>query len=129
MILDTESWMNVRRFGALHAACATYVVIARECGCDWVTVRKYLAEDAPSVPPAAPSWAGTQPQLITPFIGVVETWLRTDITLKASVIHERLVTEHGFSRHYQRVKMFVAEARPRIAAELGQSTSRSRTHR
>ena len=47
MILDTESWMNIRRFRALHDAGATYAEIGRECGCDWRTVRKYLAEDAP----------------------------------------------------------------------------------
>ena len=46
--------MNIRRFRALHAAGATYAEIARECGCDWRTVRKYLAEDAVSAPPAAP---------------------------------------------------------------------------
>ena len=34
------------------------------------------------------------------------------------MVHERLVAEYGFSGHYQRVKMFLAEARPRIAAEL-----------
>jgi hypothetical protein len=34
------------------------------------------------------------------------------------VVHERLVAEYGFTGHYQRVKMFLAEARPRIAAEL-----------
>ena len=47
MILDTESWMNIRRFRALHAAGATFVEIGRECGCDWRTVRKDLDEDAP----------------------------------------------------------------------------------
>lgn len=56
--------------------------------------------------------------MITPFVGVVEAWLRKDITLKGSVIHERLVAEHGFTGSYQRVKMFLAQARPRIAAEL-----------
>ena len=118
MILDTESWMNIRRFRALHAVGATYAEIARECGCDWRTVRKYLAEDAASVPPTAPPRAGTQSKLITPFVGVIEAWLRADIGLKGSVIHERLVVEHGFTGNYQRVKMFLAEARPRIAAEL-----------
>ena len=112
--------MNVRRFRALRAAGATYAEIARECGCDWRTVRKYLAEDAPSVPPTSPSRAGTQPKLITPFAGVIETWLRADITLKASVVHERLVAEYGFTGNYQRTKMFIAEARPRIAAELAE---------
>jgi transposase len=110
--------MSVRRFRALHAAGATYAEIARECSCDWRTVRKYLAEDAPSVPPAAPSRAGTQPRVITALIPVVEAWLRADPTLKGSVIHERLVTEYGFTGHYQRVKVFLAEARPRIVSEL-----------
>jgi hypothetical protein len=36
------------------------------------------------------------------------------------VIHERLVAELGFAGSYQRVKMFLAEARPRIAAELAE---------
>jgi transposase len=83
MILDTESWMNIRRFRALHAAGATFVEIGRECGCDWRTVRKYLAEDASSVPPAAPSRAGSQPQLITPFVSLVEAWVRADVSIKA----------------------------------------------
>lgn len=103
--------MNVRRFRALHAAGVSYAEIARECGCDWRTVRKYLAQDAGSVPPSAPSRAGTQPRVITPFVEVIERWLRADVTLKASVIHERLVAEQGFTGHYQRVKMFVAVAR------------------
>ena len=110
--------MNIRRFRTLHAAGATYAEIARECGVDWRTVRKYLSEDAVSVPPSAPSRAGTQPKVITPFVGVVEAWLRADVTLKGSVIHERLVDQYGFTGNYQRVKMFLAEARPRMAAEL-----------
>ena len=118
MILDTESWMNIRRFRALHEAGATYVEIGRECGCDWRTVKKYLVEDAASVPPSSPPRAGTQPRLIDPFVPLIEVWLRADLRLKGTVIHERLVAEHGFTGDYQRVKMFLAEARPRIAAEL-----------
>jgi len=121
MILDTESWMNIRRFRALHAAGATFAEIGRECGCDWRTVRRYLAEDAASVPPSGPSRAGCQPLLITPFMPVIEAWLRADLRLKGTVIHERLVTEYGFTGHYQRVKMFLAEARPRIAVELAET--------
>ena len=113
--------MNVRRFRALHAAGATYAEIARECGVDWRTVRKYLAEDSPSAPPAAPSRVGSQPKVITPWAGVIEAWLRADVTLKGSVVHERLVTEHGFTGSYQRVKMFLVEARPRIAVELAEA--------
>src|SRR3954452_2008056 len=104
MILDSESWMNVRRFRVLHAAGATYAEIARECGVDWRTVRKYLAEDASSVPPTAPPRAGSQLRVITAFVGVIEAWLGNDITLKGSVIHERLVAQHGFTGSYQRVK-------------------------
>ncbi len=119
MILDTESWMNIRRFRALHEAGATYAEIGRECGLDWRTVCKYIEQDAPSVPPpAGPPRVGSQPKVITPFVGVVEAWLRADITLKATVIHERLVAEHGFTGNYQRTKMLLVEARPRIAAEL-----------
>lgn len=118
MILDAESWMNIRRFRVLHEAGASYAEIARECRVDWRTVKKYLAEDGVALPPSAPSRAGTQPQKIAGFTQLVDAWLRKDITMKASVIHERLVNEHGFTGHYQRVKMYVAEARPRIADEL-----------
>jgi hypothetical protein len=93
MILDTESWMNIRRFRALHEAGATFAEIGLECGCDWRTVRRYLAEDAVSVPPEGPSRAGTQPLLITPFIPLVEGWLRADLRIKGTVVHERLVAE------------------------------------
>jgi len=51
---------------------------------------------------------------------VIESWLRADLALKGTVIHERLVAEHGFTGNYQRVKMFLAEARGRIAAELAE---------
>lgn len=117
MILDAESWMNIRRFKALRDAGATYAEIAAEVGCDWRTVRKYLAADASRVPPVAPPRRGTQPRRIEPLIGVVQAWLRADITLKGSVIHG-LVAGYGFDASYQRVKMFLAEARPRIAAEV-----------
>ena len=50
-------------------------------------------------------------------LGMIEAWLRADITLKASVIHERLGAEHGFTGHYQRTKMHLAGAGPLIAAE------------
>lgn len=114
--------MNVRRFRSLHAAGATYAEIARECGCNWRTVKKYLAGDAAIVPPSVPSRAGTQPRVITEaFAALIEAQLRADITVKAAVIHERLVAERGFTGHYQRVKVFCAEARPRIAAELAET--------
>src|SRR5687768_16054038 len=118
MILDAESWMNIRRFRALRDAGATYTEIAAEVGCDWRTVKKYLAPDAENTPPRATSRKGSQPRRIDPLVGVVEAWLRVDIELRASVIHERLVDQYGFVGSYQRVKLFVRELRPRIAAEL-----------
>src|SRR6266508_2538278 len=42
------------------------------------------------------------------------TWRRRQPKLKASVIHERLVAEHGFTGHYQRVKVYVRENRARL---------------
>ncbi len=118
MIVDEVTWMNIRRFRALHERGACYAEIARECGVDWRTVRKYLAEDALVTPPAAPPRAGTQPRVIAPFVNVVEAWVRADPSVLGSVVHERLVAEYGFTGSYQRVKMFLAEARPRIVAEL-----------
>lgn len=112
--------MNIRRYRSLHAAGATYAEIALECGVDWRTVKKYLAADAPLTPPAAPSRAGTQPRAITPELELlIRSWLAKDIELKASVIHERLVDEHGFTGHYQRVKMACQVLRPAVAAALG----------
>ena len=108
MILDPESWMDIRRFRALREAGVSIAEIARETGHDWKTVKKYLAAEAPASPPAAPSRAGTQPRKIDAFIGVVDGWLRRDVRLRASVIFERLVAEYGFDGHYQRVKMYVA---------------------
>jgi transposase len=118
MILDAETWMNIRRFRALHERGATYAEIAAEVGCDWRTVKKYIDAGATSVPPRGPSRRGCLPQAVAPFTGVIDAWLRGDVTLRASVIHERLVAEHGFTSSYQRVKVYVAGARPRIAAEL-----------
>lgn len=110
--------MNIRRFRALHESGASYAEIAHECGCDWRTVKKYLEIDGVALPPRAPSRAGSQPRAIAPFAERVDAWLRADVTLRGSVIHERLVASYGFTGSYQRVKMYLAEARPRIAAEL-----------
>jgi transposase len=129
MILDAESWMNIRRFRALHDAGATYTEIAAEVGCDWRTVKKYLAPDAETAPPRATSRKGTQPRRIDPLVGVVEAWLRSDIELRACLIHERLVDQYGFTGSYQRVKLFVRELRPRIAAELSDENPLRGLHR
>jgi transposase len=116
--------MNIRRFKALHEAGATYADIARECGCDWRTVRRYLAEDAPTHPPRGTSRAGTQPRAITDEVAaLIEEMLRADITIAVSVIHERLATERAVTVNYQRVKIYCRTARPLIADELGAEDS------
>jgi transposase len=108
MILDAESWMNIRRFRTLYEQGATYAEIAAEVGCDWRTVKKYIDAGATSVPPRGPSRKGCLPPAIAPFAGVIDAWLRSDVTLRASVVHERLAAEHGFTSSCQRVKVYVA---------------------
>ncbi|WP_324768203.1 IS21-like element helper ATPase IstB [Streptomyces kunmingensis] len=57
--------------------------------------------------------------MIDEFAPLVDAMLRAEVLMKAAVIHERLVTEYGFTGNYQRVKLYVQEARPRVAEELG----------
>src|SRR5215218_295489 len=113
MILSQERWMNLRAFKALADAGATWAEIARETGYDWRTVKRYLSAEASSSPPA-PAKRGPGPRKIDPYAHLVDAWLRTQPRLKASVIHERLVAEHGFCGHYQRVKVYVRENRARL---------------
>jgi transposase len=115
MILSQERWMNLRAFKALADAGATWAEIARETGCDWRTVKRYLTADAPATPPA-PAKRGPGPRKIDPYAHLVDAWLQTQPRLRASVIHERLVAEYGFDGHYQRVKVYVREARARVTA-------------
>lgn len=60
---------------------------------------------------------------------LIGAWLAEDLSLRASVIHERLVADYGFDGHYQRVKLYVAEARERIAVQLGERAPLSGLHR
>src|ERR671923_226302 len=115
MILSQEQWMNLRAFKALAEAGATWAEIARETGYDWRTVKRYLSADALVAPPA-PARRGPGPRLIDPYAHLVDTWLRRQPKLKASGIWERLVAEHGFPGHYQRVKVYVREHRARLTA-------------
>jgi len=55
MTVDSESGMNIRRFRALHNAGVTYAEIARECGCDWRTVRRRRC--APLTPAPCRGWS------------------------------------------------------------------------
>ena len=69
-------------------------------------------------PPRAPSRAGCQLQVITPLAVLIETELRSDVSLKGSVIYESLVAEHSFTGHCQRVEMHLATVRPLSQDEL-----------
>lgn len=129
MILPVEAWMDLRRYKPLRDAGATWREIADEVGLDWRTVKRYLSSDAPCGPPVAPSRRGAVARKIDALAPVVDAWLATDARLKASVIHERLVAEHGFDGHYQRVKLYVAEARDRLAREGDAGSSLSGLHR
>jgi transposase len=130
VVLEAERWLALRRFRVLRESGATISEIARETGLNWRTVKKYLESDAPPAPPELPSRADLGNKVIKPFAHIVDAWLRAELLLKGTVIHERLVGEYGFTGNYQRVKMYVQEARPRIAQELGFTPSElARLHR
>ncbi len=129
MILPVEAWMDLRRYKPLRDAGATWREIADEVGLDWRTVKRYLSSDAPCGPPVAPSRRGTVTRKIDALAPVVDAWLVADSRMKASVIHERLVAEHGFDGHYQRVKLYVAEVRERLAREGDAESGLTGLHR
>jgi transposase len=129
VILPVEAWMDLRRYKPLRDAGATWREIADEVGLDWRTVKRYLSTDAPSGPPRAPSRRGCVTRKIDALAPVVDAWLAADPRLKASVIHERLVAEHGFDGHYQRVKLYVAGARQRLARDSDADERLSGLHR
>lgn len=106
--------MDLRAYRALRDAGATWAEIARESGYDWRTVKRYLGPDAPDRPPRQ-SPRRTQPRLVDPYTQVIDAMLVNQPRLRATVIHERLVAEHGFAGSYQRVKLYVADRRPQLA--------------
>jgi len=117
VVLDAERWLELRRFRALRDAGLSVSEIARETGLHRRTVRKYLNAELGQAPQrAAPA---KRPLVVEPFAHVIDAWLRAELLLKGTVIHERLVEQYGFTGNYQRVKLYLQQARPRIAAELG----------
>jgi transposase len=112
MLLHQETWMNIRAFKNLRQGGSSLAAIARETGCDWRTVRKYLAEDA-TTPPAVTARTHP-PKVIEPYRAVIDGWLAQEPSLAGTVIYERLVADYGFSNSYQRVKLYLQEARPRV---------------
>ena len=105
--------MNIRAMRSLKTAGASWADIARETGCDYRTVKKYLAEGSPASPPAAKR-VQHPPKVIEPYATIIDGWLEAEPLLRGTVIHERLVKDHGFAHSYQRVKMYLAEARDRV---------------
>ena len=61
--------------------------------------------------------------MIAAYAPVIDARLRAEVLSKGTVIHERLVAQYGFTGNYQWVKMYLQEARPRIAAQLGYTPS------
>ena len=117
MVLDAERWLELRRFRALRDAGLSISEIARETGLHRRTVRKYLNAEVGQAPQRATR--PRRPLAVDAFAHVIDAWLRAELLLKGTVIHERLVEQYGFAGNYQRVKLYLQEARPRIAAELG----------
>ena len=117
MLLSTEEWMDLRAFRALRDAGASWAEIAQETGHDWRTVKKYLAPDAPDRPPAVTACRPTRRKLIDDYTPLIDEMLKKERRLRATVIHQRLVAEHGFGGSYQRTKLYVSEARERLWPE------------
>jgi transposase len=117
VVLDAERWLELRRFRALRDAGLSISEIARETGLHRRTVRKYLNAEVGQAPQRATR--PRRPLAVDAFAHVIDAWLRAELLLKGTVIHERLVEQYGFAGNYQRVKLYLQEARPRIAAELG----------
>ena len=101
--------MNLRAFRKLKDSGASLALIARETGCDYRTVKKYLDHDASGLPPKRASVVHP-PKVIEPYAELIDEWLRKEPRLRGTVIHQRLVADYGFTHSYQRVKMYLAEA-------------------
>ncbi|MEU6278661.1 IS21 family transposase [Streptomyces populi] len=120
MVLDPHRWLELRRFRPLYESGAMSLrEIAKETGLNRRTVSKYLKDPVSAALPKREA-AGRRPRRVVDEIApLIDAMLRSEVLLKASVIHERLVQDYAVSINYQRVKLYLQEARPRIAGELG----------
>ncbi|MFB7645786.1 IS21 family transposase [Streptomyces sp. NPDC056084] len=120
MVLDPQRWLELRRFrGLVESGAMSVSEVARETGLNWRTVSKYLSADGPAGPPRRSADGRSHKRVVDDVAPLIDAMLRAEVLMKASVIHERLAREYGFTGNYQRVKLYVQEARPRIAGELG----------
>lgn len=65
--------------------------IARETGLDRKTIRKYLSRAGPASPPRRSPNGRSLTRVIDEFAPLVDSMLRAEVLVKASVIHGRLV--------------------------------------
>ncbi|MEU9331476.1 IS21 family transposase [Streptomyces canus] len=93
--------------------------IAKETGLNRRTVSKYLKNPASAAPPKRETAGHRHRRVVDEVAPLIDSMLRSEVLLKASVIHERLLQDYAVTINYQRVKLYVQEARPRIAEELG----------
>lgn len=93
--------------------------VARETGLNWRTVSKYLSAEGPAGPPRRSADGRSHKRVVDEVAPLIDAMLRAEVLMKAAVIHERLAREYGFTGNYQRVKLYVQEARPRIAGGTG----------
>jgi hypothetical protein len=120
VVLDPQRWPELRRFrGLVESGAMSLTEVAKETGLNWRMISKYLAADGPAAPPRRSLNGRSRVRVIDEFAPLVDSMLRAAILMKAAVIHGRLVAEFGFTGRYQRTKLYVQEARPRIAEELG----------
>ncbi|WP_251142903.1 IS21 family transposase [Streptomyces sp. McG8] len=99
--------------------------IAKGTGLNRRTVSKYLKDPASLAPPKREAADQRPRRVVDEVAPLIDAMLRCEILLKGKVIHERLVQEYGVSINYQRVKLYLQGARPRIAEELGISPGES----
>lgn len=112
MVLDPHRWLELRFRGLYESGAMSLREIAKETGLNRRTVGKYLSGETPVVPPRrAPNGRPAQ-RMVDEVAPLIDAMLRAEILLKGAVIHERLVAEYGFAINYQRVKIYLQEARP-----------------
>lgn len=120
MVLDLHRWLELRRFRSLYESGALSLrEIAKETGLNRRTVGKYLKDPASAAPPKR-EVAGRRPRRVADEVApLIDAMLRSEILLRGRVIHECLVQDYGVTFNYQRVKLYLQEARPRIVEEVG----------